>query len=223
MTCLVAIKYKDYDKKGILFAADSMVSSNRRLTESPVCKITKKNNLIMAVSGSGRVADIIQYQLNPRFSCFGIKNKEEEFKEYIGKHFVPDLITLLKTNLILKEKDNVAKDSNSFSLLVGFQNQIYCIDSNFAIIQAPRYTAIGSGTKYALGSIHSSLEVLKENPTPELMLKEQAVIIATRAIKAAAYFDFFVDDNITFEFLEEEILDEVENKRSQDIRAKGIR
>ena len=217
MTCLVAIKYKDYDKKGILFAADSMVSSNRRLTESPVCKITKKNNLIMAVTGSSRVADIIQYQLDPRFSCFSIKNKDEEFKEYIGKHFVPDLIDLLRKNFILKKEDDVAKDDHNFSLLVGFQNQIYCIHSNFAIIEAYKYTAAGSGTRYALGSIHSSLEVLKENSTPELMLKEQAVIIATRAIKAAAHFDFYVDDNITFEFLEEDILDEVDNKRSQDI------
>ncbi len=217
MTCLVAIKYKDYDKKGILFAADSMISSNRILTESPFCKIVKKSGLIIAITGSSRVSDIVQYQLEPKFSCFGIQNKEEEFKEYVGKHFVPDLITLFRENLLLKEKDNVAKDEHNFSLLIGFQNQIYCIHHNFAIVEAYKYTAAGSGTRYALGSIHSSLEVLKEHATSELMLKEQAVIIATRAIKAAAYFDFFVDDNITFEFLEEDILDEVDNKRSQDI------
>lgn len=216
MTCLVAIKYEDYDKKGLLFAADSLVSSYKKHTESSAVtnKIMKKDDLVIACCGSLRTADIIKYQFKPNLKCFS-KNYKEEFKEYIGGVLIPDLISLFRENNILEEKENITKENCYFDLLLGFDNEIYSISHDFSLRHIQSYTAKGSGACYALGAIHNSLEILKESGFEDLMLKEQAVTISTRAINAAAHFDFYVDNNITFEFLEENKLNEEVNKNEK--------
>ncbi len=200
MTCLVAIKYEEKGKKGVVVAADSLSSSygKHRESQAQVIKIIKHDEITIASSGCLRTCDIIEYNFLPDFRFFSKNFTTKESEQYMEKTFIPDLIRSLRSNKVLEEKTDIPLEGREFRLVVAFNNEIYTVSSNFALIHCGEYTARGRGSMYALGSITTSLEFMKG----EKLSKLQAKNIAEQAIISAARFDFSVDDKITFEYQE---------------------
>ena len=154
MTCIVAVKHKN--EKGnfaVTMGCDSRASSNRVHSEQDVGhKIFKKKNMLIGVSGDCRVSDCIEHEFEPPLNVFSQEFEEKEVERYMVANFVPSLIEFLDEKKMIEEKELTTKDHFSFSLLVTCYTRIYQVSSSFSVLEASKFTAIGSGTRYALGA-----------------------------------------------------------------------
>jgi len=180
MSCIVAIKYKeDNGDSGVVLTADTLCSTYRKLNESDRCvtKIIKKDKMLMACSGSRRVYDVIENQFTPKIT--------EDNADNYHKQFVEELITLFRSNLLLKQNENEALKSQDFGLVLVYKGRIYTIYSDFSMVEATEYTVYGSGAMYGLGAVHA----LKDKSTINF---SEARKIGRQAVYTASEFDFYV-------------------------------
>ena len=94
------------------------------------------------------------------------------------KKIVPDIVDELKSYGNIKDEKFVDYLDSSF--VFAFQDQLYLINKDKAVIEIDDYVAVGSGEDQAIGSLLS---------TDGLEPKERIV----RAIKASAAADIYVD------------------------------
>lgn len=197
MTCIVALKHKN--EKGnvaVTMGCDSMVSGHRAYSEQDVGhKIFKKKNMLIGVSGACRVSDVIEHEFEPPLNVFSQEFKEKEVERYMVANFVPSLIEFLDKKKMIEEKELTTKDRFSFSLLVTCYTRIYEVSPNFTVLEASKFTAIGSGTRYALGALFNKKD-------REFSNEEEAKEAIETALGAAAFFDLYVDNNFKFETLD---------------------
>lgn len=140
MTCIVGI----VEDNEIFMGCDTITSPGdgniRNISES---KIIKKNNCLIGVAGSALGMQIL---LNYDWS--------------FPKNEINKLPFILRN--IFKENEYMDRVENGIEIspclfMVGYQNQLYEIDSDFCMISfKENYHSIGSGEKYALGSLFST-------------------------------------------------------------------
>lgn len=164
MTCIVGIK----TPKGLYIGGDSAVSSGNlvQILEDP--KVWQRGQFIIGFAGSLRVGQIVKYKMKiPPI------NKREP-TQYMVTGFVDAMRKVLKKAGASREDNKEEEQDNQF--LIGFKGRLFEIDEAYGVCEVgDEYVAIGSGTEYALGSLHTS----KGQP-PEKRIKA--------ALEAAAYF-----------------------------------
>jgi ATP-dependent protease HslVU (ClpYQ) peptidase subunit len=105
-------------------------------------------------------------------------------KKHINYRFVIRELTqrifqvVERYGLLLKDEDGIPRINNSY--LFAFEDQLYYIGREGAVIEIDEYAAIGSGANEAIGSLLS---------TDSLPPEERLII----AIKASATNDIYVD------------------------------
>jgi ATP-dependent protease HslVU (ClpYQ) peptidase subunit len=164
MTCIVGIK----SEQGLFIGGDSAVSSANLVQTIADPKVWKKGQFIIGFAGSLRVGQIVKYNLKiPPF------NKKEP-TEYMVTAFVNAMRKALKNAGAAREHQKEEEQENQF--LIGFKNRLFEIDEAHGVCEVgDEYISIGSGTEYALGSLHTT----KGKPS------EMRIIAA---LEAAAYF-----------------------------------
>ncbi len=177
MTCIVGLKYPE--KGVVVVGCDSRrsMSSGVSLTlPESAAKIFKSSGFVVGHSGQGRTRNITS-QLQIQFGNEGPKpqfNLEQEIIDAIG----PALRGLAKKGGYLHEKEGVI-DLGGTDVLVAFGNQLCIIGNDFCVTPVDgEFVAIGSGQKYALGSLRTS-EGLIADPYDRVR----------KALEAAAEFD----------------------------------
>lgn len=152
MSTIVAIKTGNF----IVMGSDSLCSNGNmkhiRKNEK-VFKIKNKDNkeFLIGICGSFRLMQIVQYYFTPP------KITNEDAVKYI----VVDFVKKLKATF--DELDYQMKDGER--VLVGFEGEIFCIENDYQVgMPDYNYFAVGSGTRYALGSLHTTKDwVLPSN------------------------------------------------------------
>jgi len=164
MTCIVGVK----NASGVYLGGDSAISSNNLIQIMIDPKVWKKGRFIFGYAGTLRVGQLIKYKLKiPPI------NKREP-TQYMVTAFVDAMRKCLKNAGAAREEHKEEEQDNQF--LIGFNGHLFEIDSAYSICEvADPYIAIGSGTEYALGSLHATVG----EPINDRVIK---------ALKAASYF-----------------------------------
>ena len=151
MTIIVAL----LDSDGVIhMGGDSSASNDTDAID--ICgneKIFHSYSFMYGICGSFRVMNVIRYIFDPpAFTWYD----NDAPVEYMVKCFVPMLIKVLRSNKTLEKDNNVV--SMDATMIVGFQGNLFIVDSDFQVRQLPpeNFFAIGSGAEAAKGSLYTS-------------------------------------------------------------------
>lgn len=198
MTCIVA--YKDNEK--LYMGADGIAANTAdygiytvkypKVFKRSVQFVDERKNegrytncdMLIGYTTSFRMGQILAYHLKiPDF----VRDTYKDTMEYMVKSFIPALMDCFDRHYYGKKED--AEKMNGGTFLIGFNGNIFCIESNFAVLQSTdHFMACGCGKDHALGALYA-LELTNTDYDPEN--------IVTEAILAASRFSGFVNDNVT--------------------------
>lgn len=164
MTCIVAIK----EEGKLFFGADSFISDSETDIAYPMKspKVFRNGEFLFAYCGSVRAGKIFQYDLQ----------LPEPDLHHLDKYMNTEFITALgacsqKNKLITDEND---KENDLADLIVGIDGRLFEIQSHSQAIELyVDYMSLGSGSKFALGSLHTT-STLDISPKERLRLALEA-------------------------------------------------
>ncbi len=159
MTCVVALSYNDkVFMGGDSAAADedtSLVSSRKEP------KVFIKSGYIMGYAGSFRFGKVLQHTFNPP------KLSDDNIDKFLNTTFVNALRECCELN-----KVDPGSEEDSSEMLIGISGRVFefCNDWHFGE-DINNFNAIGSGTKFALGSLYSTRRLKSPNARIQLALE----------------------------------------------------
>lgn len=186
MTCIVAIK----DKGKIYFGADSYLSDSDTDIAYPIKspKVFKNGPFIFAYCGSVRAGKVFQYDLE-------LPNPDlDNLDKYMNREFITALMDCAERNKLVID---ISKDSNGnetendvADLIVGIGGRLFEIQAHVqAVEHYENYVALGSGLKFALGSLYTT-EGLDVEPKERLKLALESA--AKYAMSVGKPFNYLV-------------------------------
>lgn len=145
MTCVAAIELPD----SVVMAYDSASSGGGMIRKTRLSKVFKIGNMIFGYTYSFRVGQVIQYSFKPPTRLPGVDDLC-----YLSTSFIDEMRKVLKEKGIRKEKDEVESGGK---FLLGYHGKLYTIDYDFQVNSDKiGFSSIGSGEKYALGSLFTT-------------------------------------------------------------------
>lgn len=171
MTCIVVFE----DKDEIILGGDSAaIDGNSSFSRSEGKIFKKSKNCYMGFAGSFRAGQLAQY-------AFKMPNQPPKMSdhEFLCTHFIKNLKAAFKKNDFVPDDDD-----NSVSFIVVYNSTIYEIDCDFQVgIPIQKYYAIGSGAEYAMGSLHTSHNLLGVKPTTKVQAALEAASAFCTGVK----------------------------------------
>ena len=160
MTCVVGIE----GKGKVYIGSDSLSSSDYDIRHLKEHKVFKNEDYLIGFCGNPRSGQII----GPKY----LPHPEEPIEEFIYQ------IQKQLTDYNLVINDPEIATTSLINFLIGHNGSLYQIDNDFFIAKfKENYSAIGSGSSFALGSLY---ETSKLKLSPEKRIR--------KAIKCASYF-----------------------------------
>lgn len=179
MSVVVAVK-----KDNIVYiGADSQCTCNG----TKICSSNINNLKIWSVRGVencviGHVGSVREANLIKTNSDYIFKDEGKIDFDFIVNCVVENIYNLLDSKkLIYKDSDDMPMMHSRF--LICYENKIYKIGKDFAVIEIDECTALGSAELEATGSLYSSKG-------------EDPIVRISKAIKVAACNDIYVSDPI---------------------------
>lgn len=161
MTCIVGII-----QNGVWIGCDSSASDGWEIRQSKLQKVFQVGEFLIGYTSSFRMGQILQYKLQIP------PQTVEDDLEYLATTFIDHVKDVLTENDFAKNENG---EVTGGTFLVGYRGNLYEIFDDFQVNQyEDGFTAIGSGSTYALGSLYSSAG------DPEIRLK--------LALQSAAHF-----------------------------------
>jgi ATP-dependent protease HslVU (ClpYQ) peptidase subunit len=159
MTCIVGIAHNGIVYMGGDSAAadeDSSLVSSRK---EP--KVFVKNGYLIGYSGSFRFGKVLQHTFNPP------KLSDNNIDKFLNTTFVNSLRECCELN-----KVDPGSEEDSSEMLIGVAGRVFefCNDWHFGE-DINDFNAIGSGTKFALGSLYSTRRLRSPNARIQLALE----------------------------------------------------
>jgi len=181
MTCIVAVKKNNT----IVVGADRQYvysDSSDGIPNGPM-KIWRANGIIVGVAGSGRVTQLLKYNLDIPEQ----KNIETD-TDYIYRTIVDSVKKTLKANGACRESEKVEFISDYTAALFVFKNTIYTLQEDFQVFehQGP-FWAIGAGRSYALGALDALYDSV---PSAEELTRIALEVSAKYCVSVREPFDF---------------------------------
>jgi len=160
MSCIVGI-----ESDGIVYiGSDSLASAEDDIRHLKEHKTFINGEYLIGFCGSPRSGQV----LGPKY----LAHPEEPIEEFVDQ--IKNQLN--EYNLLIEDNENSTLSLSNF--LVGYNGILYQIYNDFYIGQfKEKYSAIGSGESYALGSLY---ETSKINISPKDRIR--------KAIKCASYF-----------------------------------
>lgn len=171
MSTIVAIK----GKKEIIVGCDSLASYDKssfvepRVTPKAFKKVIKdkdkkETEFIIGSVGSFRLMQILYYHFAPPF-----KSESIDTHTYMVTKFLPILKRTIKSQEFEDEKK--VEDRGSWEILVVVGGEIFTIQSDWQVnIPAMDYYALGSGARFAFGSLFTLPSTMSINQRCEMAL-----------------------------------------------------
>ncbi|MCD0155828.1 hypothetical protein [Deinococcus sp. 6GRE01] len=171
MTVIAALAHD-----GQVFMASDNVATGNRAYQVTNSKIHQNGPLLIGLSGSVVVSDIIEHGWTPPSRAHG-----ESAERFLAWTVSRSLRTLLR------EQAHVSTDRDgeyvNLNALIGYEGRLYYLSTEFSVLSltAP-FEAIGCGSDYAMGVLYAYSRMDgAARPSPEEQL--------TRAVEAACQFD----------------------------------
>lgn len=162
MTCIVGVQYHDT----VLIGADSASVDGWELTIPPDPKVFHRGPFLIGYTTSWRMGQLLRYRLDVPDHPVGVDDHE-----YLATLFVDAVRDCLKAGGFAK-KENEAETGGEF--LVAYRGGLYVVQSEYQVLTAPEYMAVGAGGTVALGALCAGVDF------PPLMRVEQALKAAER-------------------------------------------
>lgn len=145
MTCIVGIA-----KDGRVYVgADSCGSDGYSKHTHNRPKVFTVGDFIIGYTSSFRMGQIIEHQWTPP-----ARDEGNTDYDYLVKQVIPSLMQLFKRQKYGTE-ENGEQEGGTF--IIGYKGKCYYIQNDFAVLEpADGFYAVGSGTKWALGSLYST-------------------------------------------------------------------
>lgn len=147
MTCIVGL----VDRGKVWIGGDtgaSMLDGSQRQSWKN-SKVFIKENFLFGYAGDFRFGQLLEYAFEPP-----PKVENQTDLRYLVTTFTDSLITTLQNSKFLLEDKNSLPESNGF--LLGYNGVLYEFQEDFAWgIPSSNYSALGSGSPYALGVLHA--------------------------------------------------------------------
>ena len=174
MTTLVAIQHDDW----CIIGADSQSTAHyRAFDSSPVGKINKNGNYLIAAAGSGRGANILAFDWQPPVA-------KGNLDQFVTKYLIPSMRKKFIESGHELKGDGLASTFDN-ELLIAVSGTIYHIFEDYSWERCgSKLYATGSGGDYALGA-------LKALGADECDDYEEAVNMVEKAVKIAKNLDVF--------------------------------
>lgn len=147
MTCIVAIE----TSTGVVMGADSLCTAKRgdsTILHADSPKVFFVGEYLIGVAGSARVSNVIQYMKLPRMA-----GKDDM------RHMATRVVPKIREALIRSGCMADAGDDEAFcaNILVAVWGHVYTIEGDLNLSRCEeRYSAVGSGAAWALGSLHAT-------------------------------------------------------------------
>jgi hypothetical protein len=168
MTCIVGLVHNGVTYIG----ADSLGSTPYTKAvrkDRKVFRLKNSDKVIIGATHSFRMTQLLMYSdelIDERDIKDDLINHE-----YMVTKFIPNVIDLFEKNGFSRIDQN-EKVGGRF--LVGYKDKLYSIDSDFQVGESLcKYDALGSGSDFALGSLHST-EGYIESPIVRIHMALQA-------------------------------------------------
>jgi 20S proteasome alpha/beta subunit len=147
MTCIVGLR----DNGIVYIGADSAGIDVSSLEIRPRLdkKVFKSDDFVIGFSGSFRGGQILKYNvLYPEIKKHAFSVEEVE------KYFVSEFVESVRDAFIAH---GFPTDDDSCPFIVGYNGWLVHIESDYQVGIYEDFTATGSGSAYALGSLHSTV------------------------------------------------------------------
>lgn len=152
MTCVVALRTEN---NKVILGADCYASDSECGVKRIEPKVFKKGRVAFGYSGSFRFGQIVRYAFEPP----KIRKKESDLMSYMVTKFVPDLRKTLEQNSFPMMEEEML----SWRLIVAIDDEIFYIEPDWQVgHDFEEYTAIGSGARYAFGSLYSTKYLIED-------------------------------------------------------------
>lgn len=196
MTCIVGmVGSAGYgtNEPRVMLGGDSAGTSldagkEHQITEAS-SKVYRVGAAVYGVMGSSRVADVIRYEVAPRFGWhldgdeIAHGSAAHRANEIVVAQFIPLLIERLQVAKALMTRDR-HKAMNGH-LLLGLRGHLFWIGSDFAVSEpVDGFYAIGTGRDVALGALHAQSTAWAGTPFRD----RPQVLVLGSALEAAAYY-----------------------------------
>jgi len=150
MTCIVGL----IDNDTVHLAGDSSVDFGddyRQGTTQP--KVWRQGQMVLGVSGSYRVLDVIHYNFRP---------PKREPRRSIHRYLCGPWVDALRKSL--KEHGTLERckgaDEMDAEILLGYKGRLWDVDSALHVGESDHpWPAIGVGSPFALGALHATQEL----------------------------------------------------------------
>ena len=141
-------------KTQCVMMSESGITDESFHTLSPMRKIIRQGDWLIAAAGADRVCDVLQYIVKYPVVPPKLKTEKDDYVWYqwIAKRVIPVIRKGLQEELSLDTEHGVAELPDSEFLLVT-HGRAFSISSTLGISACAPYAAIGSGGSLALGSL----------------------------------------------------------------------
>ncbi len=165
MTCIVGLK----ENGTVWLGGDSAASRWSDIIIQKEKKVFKKGNLVFGGCGSGRMANLLQYELS-----IPEQLSSQDDVQYLCTSFVDAVRACYKKYEVAWMDNGITRGSE---FLVGYKGELYGVYSNYDVIQSVHsYNACGCGGNYALGAMHATENMgLKPEARIKIALKGAAL------------------------------------------------
>jgi 20S proteasome alpha/beta subunit len=167
MTCIAGLTTFD----GVYMGADSCWTSGTFIRTSTdkllEIKLSSEESMLIGVAGGAGMADLVKEQLS-------IPKYKAPFYPWLRDCYCREVHKLVLKYLVRERMDTQIEDLNWINMLVGHNNRLYYIASDFIPqLVFEEYFAIGSGMYLAIGSL-ASTDGMEPEKRIEMALKVAA-------------------------------------------------
>jgi len=168
LTCIVGI----IEDNKIYIGGDSAVDTPTGIVKGRNPKVYKKGEFIFGVAGYLSVMNALTHVM-----VFPPCYEHQDPLEYIINSFIPSYRSALHEMGLIEMENGIER--NRSEILVGFRGRLFSIGTDFSVFEnMDDYFAVGCGSLYAMGALHSTKNLKLE---PEYRLQ--------RALEASAEYD----------------------------------
>lgn len=145
MTCIVGVA-----KDGKVYVgADSCGSDgySKHVHNKP--KVFTVGDFIIGYTSSFRMGQILEHQWTPP-----ARDEGNSDYDYLVKQVVPSIMSLFEDQSFAKKEKGEIEGG---TFIIGYKGKCYYIQDDFAVLEPKDgFHSVGSGTKWALGSLYST-------------------------------------------------------------------
>jgi ATP-dependent protease HslVU (ClpYQ) peptidase subunit len=189
MTTIVAYQGEDYAVVGVDSRISSMdeggFASQIMTLASGSSKVALNGKYLLGAAGDVRAINILHHAFTPPIPTVGMKGKKLD--QFMTIKFIPALRECFeKQGYASPERENSVHIAEHDSIILVVVNaNIYVVDGDYSwASDASGIYALGTGSAYALGAMHSMLGKDRKSLTPL-----QAKRYVTKALNIAGKFD----------------------------------